>query len=174
MNKKQVIISITIAILFSLFIGYGIEVFDDSPDYEDFCHSQTLYDLRTKEECIASEGEWYDNYPAVERKDLNDNSTITGSCNPPRDCYMEFDKAKLGHDQIVFIFSLIMGVIAVIASIFLKQEVISTGTLAGGVLVMLYGTIRYWSHANNLLKFSLIGVALAIVVWFTYKKLEKR
>jgi len=171
MNKKQAIISITIAILFSLFIGYGIEVFDDSPDYEDFCHSQTLYELRTKEECVASQGEWFDNYPAAERKD---NSTITGSCNPPRDCYIGFDDAKTGHDQIVFISSLIIGVIAVIASIFLKQEVISTGILAGGVLLKLYGTIRYWSHANNLLKFSLIGIALAIVIWFTYKKLEKK
>ena len=157
MNKKQAIITVTIAILFSLFIGYGIEVFDDSPDYEDYCLSQNLFEVDNEQDCLSSGGEWY-GQEEVE----------------PRDCYINFDAAKLKHDQIVFISSLIIGVIAVIASIFLKQEVISTGILAGGVLLKLYGTIRYWSHANNLLKFSLIGIALAIVVWFTYKKLEKK
>jgi len=168
MNKKQAIITVTIAILFSLFIGYGIEVFDDSPDYEDYCLSQNLFEVDNEQDCLSSGGEWYG------QEEVEPKGPRIGSCQPPRDCYINFDAAKLKHDQIVFISSLIIGVIAVIASIFLKQEVISTGILAGGVLLKLYGTIRYWSHANNLLKFSLIGIALAIVVWFTYKKLEKK
>jgi len=40
-------------------------------------------------------------------------------------------------------------------------------------LLILYGTIRYWQHAQNILKFVLLGVALAVLIWLAYKKIGK-
>ena len=46
--------------------------------------------------------------------------------------------------------------------------------LAFGALgvTLIYGTLRYWQHANNLLKFVLLGIALTILILVGYKKLK--
>ena len=65
-----------------------------------------------------------------------------------------------------------MGLGAVIVGMVLRKDAISTGVLGGGVLTILYGTIRYWDHASDILKFILLGVALAVLIWVGYTKLK--
>ena len=42
----------------------------------------------------------------------------------------------------------------------------------GGILTIFYGTIRYWRHANDTLKFILLGIVLAVLIGVAIKKLE--
>ena len=59
MNKKEAIISIAISLVFVFFIGYGIEVFDPSPNNDEFC-PRNLYEIQNQTECEANSGFWYE------------------------------------------------------------------------------------------------------------------
>ncbi|MBT6774186.1 hypothetical protein HOA91_02345 [Candidatus Woesearchaeota archaeon] len=171
MKKKEIIIAITIAIIFALFVGYGIEVFDPSPDHDDFC-PEKLYDIDNEEKCLTASGTWgtNSNKPRVPVKEYE--AIEEEFCSPAKECYDEFDTARTKHDKIVFIVSIIVGLMAIFTGVLLKKDAASTGILSGGVLLIIYGTIRYWQHANDTLKFILLGIVLAVLIWIAYKKLK--
>jgi len=166
MNKKRTVITLAIALILALFVGYGIEVFHDSPDIDDFCNPNT-YLIKNETACLEIGGEWQE-YPPKEAP-LNEE----GFCDQGRRCYDQYELIRSRHDKIVFIVSLIIGMLLVILGIILKKETASTGILSGGVLLILYGAIRYWTHADKILKFILLGIALVILIWISYKKIDK-
>jgi hypothetical protein len=171
MKKKEIIISITIAIIFALFIGYGIEVFDPTDSYNEFCPEE-LYDIDNEEECLAEGGAWNENAipaPVKEESIVEPNKRL---CSPTKECYNEHRVVRTKHDKIVFIVSIIVGLIAIFTGIFLKKDAVSTGILSGGVLLIIYGTMRYWQHANDILKFVMLGIVLMVLIWIGYKKLK--
>lgn len=174
MDKKKAIIAVAIALIFALFVGYGIEVFDPSPNEEDFC-PRNVYELSNETECVEAGGVW-NNFMGEPEKvkeiSVHAKDVKGGFCNPPKECYDRLSQARTQHDKIVFIAAVIVGLLAVITGTILKKDTVSNGIVSGGVLIILYGTIRYWQHANNTLKFILLGVALAVLVWIGYKKLE--
>ncbi len=161
MNFKHNLLAVAIAIIFAFFVGYGIEVFHDSPEYEDFCPD--LFEVVDEKSCLEAGGIWNANHvPKGER----------GLCSNKMKCREPYQDAQEGHDKIVFIVSLIAGIIAVITALQLRKDVVSQGLLLGAVFLILYGTMRYWTHANDVLKFVLLGIALAILIWLAYRKLK--
>ncbi len=164
MDVKKTLLTIAIALIFVFFVGYGIEVFHDSPNNEDYCPK--IWDLKTKSECESAGGRW--------GEEIKEPVPKPSVCSNRIGCYEEFQAAQNKHDKIVFITALIVGLIAVVVGVKLNRDSISTGILAGGVLSILYGTIRYWRHANDILKFVFLGAALAVLIWLGYKKFDKR
>lgn len=162
----MIIISLAIALIFALFIGYGIEVFNPSLKQEDFC-LEGLYEIYNEEECLDSKGVWNEGSEVVA-------APVRGFCTPSKYCYNNYNQSRIKHDKIVFIAAVIFGLLGVIAGIILKKDTIGFGLLTGGVLTILYGTIRYWQHANNTLKFLLLGIVLAVLMWIGYKKIERK
>ena len=118
MEKKNVIIAIAIALIFTLFIGYGIEVFNDSPRREDFC-PEKIYEQRTEESCLEAGGKWEEEpirgepIPAEEGR---------GFCNQTKECYDNYNQARSQHDKIVFIAAVIFGILGLVAGIILQKE----------------------------------------------------
>ncbi len=166
MDKKQALLIIAIAVVFVFFVGYGIEVFNkDRPEYDDYCPSR-LFDIQTKEECEQESGMWVDD------RGIDTPKPVKGMCQPGRDCHLEFEKVQSRHDKVVFIAAVIIGLLAIIGGVILRKEVVSTGFVGGGILSILYGTIRYWQHAENMLKFLLLGIALFILLWIGYRKMK--
>ena len=165
MKIKRMLVILGIAFIFALFVGYGIEVFDSSPKYEDFC-SRDLFDIKNESECLAQGGEW--------REDLGVPKSVDGAgfCGEPKECYNQLNDAREKQSKTVFIVALVVGVLTVVLSFFLKKEEVGAGLLGGSILLILYGTIRYWEFANNVIKFVLLGVALAVLIWIGYKKLK--
>lgn len=169
MEKKKVIVAIAIALIFALFIGYGIEVFSPTPKYEDFC-PQRIYEARDEKTCTETGGVWQ----AEENSAPSPRPVGGGYCNQPQECNEFYNTTAANHDKIVFIIAIIFGLIGIVAGIILQKETVGVGLLIGGIVTILYGTIRYWQHANNTLKFILLGVVLAVLIWIGYKKLEKK
>ncbi|MFH1275677.1 MAG: hypothetical protein ABIH82_01045 [Candidatus Woesearchaeota archaeon] len=174
MNIKRGLITIAIAIIFALFIGYGIEVFHDSPNMEKFCPN--VYDILNQEECEVAEGVWrpetqVNSIENIEGEPIRA-KPVTGYCNTKSTCYEDFSVIMSQHDKVVFIVAAIFGLLAIIAGIIITVEGVNNGFIAGGILLILYGTIRYWQHANDILKFILLGLVLAVLVWLGYKKLD--
>ena len=167
--KRYFLISLAIAIIYAFFIGYGIELFHEGPSYDQFCSPKT-YEARNQTSCSELNGTWQ-TYPDV-KSDPRDPTIMTGSCSNPYACQEAFDGSNLQHDRVVFVVAIIGSIIAFIIGTLLSREITSTGLYGGAVLTLLYGTIRYWEHADNLLKFVLLGVALAILIWIAIKKLQ--
>jgi hypothetical protein len=161
MNFKHNLLAIAIAIILAFFVGYGIEVFHDSPERTDFCPE--VYEVIDEKACMEAGGIWNaDHAPKGER----------GFCSNKIQCHKPYEDARESHDKVVFIVSLIAGVIAILIGMNLKHDSISRGLSIGGVFLLLYGTMRYWTHANDILKFVLLGIALAILLWIGIKKLK--
>ena len=165
MEKKKVLLAIAIALIFALFVGYGIEVFHDAPKLNNYC-PEKVYEIDNEEECINSGARWQ-SYENNEVKPV-----VKGNCQNPQKCYTNYELIFSGHDKIVFIVAIIVGILTIVTGIILKKDAVSVGILSGGILLILYGTLRYWRHANETLKFILLGIVLALLIWIAYKKLK--
>jgi len=96
-----------------------------------------------------------------------------GYCDGDFYCRGEFDDVREIYNRNVFIIATIFGLIALIAGIVLKITSISSGLMGGGILLIIYGIIRYWSGLENYGRFTVMGIALAILIWLGYKKLKQ-
>ena len=74
----------------------------------------------------------------------------------------------------VFIISGIIGIIVIIIGVILHLTSVSAGLFGGGVLTIIYGTISYWSELADWARFIILGIALGILIWLGYKKLNKK
>ena len=161
MIKKSTILTIAIAVIFTFFVGYGIEVFYDTPDREDACPYE-VFVTQDPVKCEEAGGTWTD-------EELSPKPI--GRCDSHK-CYDKYSLLLANHNKVVFIISLIIGILAFAGAYNLRQNAVSTGIIGGSLLLVLYGTLRYWEHADDRLKFVLLGIALAGLIWFAYKKIK--
>jgi len=161
MNAKQIILSIAITIVFAMFIGYGVETFYHSPEYNDFCE-EDYWQYHNKTSCENSGGEWR-NY------DHDD-----GNCETPESCQEAYDEADEKYSGVFFLTSIISGLIAIVLGIFILKGAVSSGLLGGGTLIIFIGSTSYWEYANDVIKFIALGLVLAVMIYLGNKYLDKR
>jgi len=177
---KQIFLAIAIAIVFVFFVGFGIATFYEQPEYEDFCEERFFEkpvpraltgagnctyvepDEDLKNQCkdkgdIASK---YDQNGCVE-------SYFCETCNK------EFRDTREVYNRNVFIVATGIGIITLIIGFALALASVSSGLMGGGILTIIYGTIRYWSNLQDYGRFIILGITLVILIWMSYKKLKK-
>lgn len=197
---KQVFLAIAIAIVFVFFIGFGIAAFYEAPEREDFCLEKDPIIIETKKQCEDNDGKWRDTQaerPIPEKigrpvgsneyicnkiGETGQNLTLNcqtiqqlgeaGYCDRYYYCNQEGRDALEKYNRNVFIIATIFGITALITGIVLKIASISSGLMGGGILLIIYGIIRYWSGLENYGRFTVMGIALAVLVWLGYKKLK--
>lgn len=195
---KQVLLSVAVAIIFVLFVGYGINTFYEEPRYNDYC-DEDLYKetIDTQLKCEALGGEWEDH--RVKTYAIEDNQLLcdkisesngsmnlncrtngndlreSGWCNVHKTCSENFHNEREGYNKNVFIIAVLIGLATLaVGGIFLNVESIGSGLMGGSVLTILYGTIRYWGNASDILRFVMLGAVLATLIWLGYTKLNPR
>ena len=177
-NVKKWIIAISIAIVFNMFVNYGISTFQPGPQYEDFCgenkrpHTIPLEKTQdcevvdvsseTRNACSDTKGYIAYNY------DSNGCAT-EAYCET---CSVNYDKVRKDYDSNVFIVLLLVAVASLAAGLRVRVAAVSTGFLLAGVLGILIASTRYWGHLQNLARFLLLGAVLAVLIWFGYKKVK--
>ena len=170
-NIKEKLLSIAIAIVLVFFIAYGINTFYPQPDYSDFCDEDKPYKPNiTQQECLDMGGKWTEErVPRVEGQ-----PETTGYCDQDYTCRQQFEDAREAYNKIVFIISGILGLAAVlIGGIVLKLESVSTGVMGGGILTIIYGTLRYWGQLEDIGRFLILGIILAVLIFIGYRYLKK-
>jgi hypothetical protein len=180
MSFKQVLLSIAIAIVFVFFVGFGIDTFYQSPEYKDFCEDESFrkpypIDLRESSNCTYVE-------PSQEL--TKECTAKEGNLVPDRDkqgcvegyyceiCDKEYKDVNEVYNRNVFLIAVGIGIIVLIIGFALKIPSVSSGLMAGGILSILYGTIRYWGDLPDYGRFIILGLTLAILIWLGYKKLK--
>ena len=163
---KAIILSIVIAIVLSSFVIYLTESFHPRPDWEDFCGEIT--GPRTNKP-IPAHPEEVTNITSCEEEG---GTWRNGYCDYYYECQQKFDDENDEHNLIVFIVSVIAGLLAVAIGIALALPSVSSGLMLGGGFLTLYGTFHYWSDLSNWLRALILGVVLIILIWLGYKKLQ--
>ncbi|MFA5174042.1 MAG: hypothetical protein WC438_02575 [Candidatus Pacearchaeota archaeon] len=170
-NKiKTIILSLTIAIVLSAFVVYSIQTIYHKPEYDEFCKDiKPIYPMEniTQQICEANNGKWNpQNIQCIKAP------CIQGYCDFYYQCQQEQEAAFNKYKLVVFIISLIVGLIALALGIILKLPSVSSGLMLGGTFLIFYGTIVYWTNLTNLLRTIILGLALIVLIWLGYKKLK--
>ncbi|MAE43229.1 hypothetical protein CMO93_05635 [Candidatus Woesearchaeota archaeon] len=182
---KIVILGISIAIILAFFFGYGINTFYKPPEHKDYCKEGEFYPrAEFYQKPIVDESEKCEYIEPDESLRL-ECTEKEGQITPKRDengciesyycemCYKEFDNIREIYNRNVFIISAILGIISLLIGAFLKLPSVSSGIMGGGILTIIYGTLRYWGNMPDYGRFTILGIALAILIWLGYKKFKK-
>ena len=177
---KEIMLAVAIVVVLNMFFNYGVSTFYKSPDYEKACPTELMQNkYENKDACEAVGGKWFEGSTAVYQGEYNvpvpagDKSSNTSWCDATAKCREEFQNAQNFYNRNVFIILEIAGLIAFLLGLFaINAKAVSNGFLGGGVLSLIIGTVRYWSGMDDYLRFGILGIALAILIWVGYKKIR--
>jgi hypothetical protein len=164
-----------IVIVLNMLFNYTIQLFYESPDWQNYCpQEQVTVTPTTQEMCVAEGGAWTQNtYPEPKSVDIN-GGPVTGYCDINFTCAKEYSTAQESYNLNVFIILVMLGVLAVGASFFVKEyEAVSLGLSLGGVVSFIIGSIRYWTSAPSIVKVLILAAALAVLVYLGIKKINE-
>ncbi|MFH1290780.1 MAG: hypothetical protein ABIH92_05235 [Nanoarchaeota archaeon] len=169
MNIKNLILGIGIVIVFALTLWQGIESFHPSPDYEDFCGEfRTQEAIETPQQCEAIDGQWnpQDSPKPVEGPE--------GWCDRDFTCRQELESAQDAHSQVVFIASLIVGILALLIGYFiLSIEPVGSALIASGIWSIFWGSVVNWRNFTEVWRFILLLIVLVLLIWLALRAAGK-
>jgi len=176
---KHTFLAVAIAIILVFFIGFGIATFYKEPQYNDFCDEfegrPYPFPIKRGDSCTFFEPD----------QEIKDQCKNFGDVTPKYDqngcvesyycetCNKEFRDIRENYNRNVFIVATGLGIIILIIGFALKIPSVSSGLMGGGILTLIYGTIRYWSDLPDAGRFIILGLTLAILIWLGYKKISK-
>lgn len=189
MGLKQTALAIGIAIVFTVFIAYGLwAVYEPPKTYYEQSDCFEKYDCdKELRECWekampanATVPRPYDDWEMEKCSREIQTTPEYKECEDQRkECESAFSKTtdSYKHARNSFYALFIIALAAIIAGMFLKLESISSGFITGGVLILLWSliyTAEYWLQWNKYVKLTALGIVLVILVYLGYRKIEKR
>lgn len=145
--------------------------------------------LVTKEMCLDEEGVW------SEREDYNRTTVvngeevkITGTCSlqeqagecrakvqekyPPED--YRYSSSRSSSNPIKFYGGVSVGVILIVASLFVSIFPLTLGFALGGILLLVSSTARYWMMLGSIGKLVLFALGLGVLIFIAIKKFRTK
>ena len=166
-SVKHVILSVAIALVLVFFVAYATQTIYPAPQYEDFCGEiSERTNIDNQSGCESVGGKWVD----YQKDSLN--MEISGWCNSDYQCREDYSDAREPYERNVFILNIVLGLVIIILSFVLSLEAVSNGLMSGGVLLLVYASIRYWSGLSDILRTLILGIALVALIFVAYKKLK--
>jgi hypothetical protein len=182
MDLKRGALIISIAAFFVLFVILGADLFIEQPKYEKYCppgqNDYSPLKYPTPLNCTAINPTSAE-YAAcaksggyIEYRYGSDGCPSESFCNT---CSVEMEKATKSYNLIIFMIAVVFGSAAIIFGVLGPESIesIASGFLYGGLILLIYGTIRYADLSNKYVRFVTIVLELALVVWAAYVKIEK-
>ena len=183
MKVKEVAMIVALALLSAFFIGLLVDALYVEPKYEDFCKLSERYYPKPyppTQECpgynlTVQERTLIDQcFDAKGMPDYNlDEKGCQTSFKECNYCQRDFDQALQKYNRNVFYIVTPLGLIAIILGLFIGLEVVGSGMMFGGILLMAYGTMRYFSNMSKLMRVVVIGIELVLLIIISIKKLRK-
>ena len=177
MDIKKLAMTILIAVLIPLFIVLFIDALYAEPQYEDYCNQDIRFPKPMElpinncsfeatpeyEGCINNEG--------MPIYDYENNCQIYKECDY---CSKDYGDARDVYNRNVFFIFAILSLAIIIAGIYLKTDYIGAGLMFGGLITLFYSTVRYISSMDKLLRALVILIDLLVIIWISYKKIDKK
>lgn len=187
---QKIALALSIVIVLNLFYNYGVFTFYKAPVFDTFCAEETRRHYGDEETCQKAGFTWrlysepyYERayrgpVPPIARpipllKEAEDGPT--GYCDTTLECRETYNQARDFYQRNVFVALVIAGALSMMLGFMITSaEAVSSGLLFGGIISILVGTMRYWSAMNDYLRFVILGIILAVLIWTGYKKLRDR
>jgi len=167
-HLKNFVLGIGIIIIFGLLLWQGIEAFYPSPDWNKMCGDKSTIPASTQETCVAAGGRW--NPDSAPKAVDSQGNVIAGYCDLYYQCTQELDKLSKAHSQVVFIISLIVGILILFISyLFIKVEPVGSALMGAGIWAIFWGSAVNWHNISNIWRFLLLLIAFVLIVWITVK-----
>lgn len=179
MEPKKLAMIFAIAILLPLCIGLFVDAIYQEPKYEDYCN-QTFYPEYKQpianvscpdfsmtaeyQDCINKHGN------PIFKYDQN-NCQVYDKCDM---CPIIYNEVQSKYNRNLFFILAPIALIFVILGIFLTIEYLGAGFMFGGLILLFYATLRYFSDMSKVLRAIVIFVELLIIVYIGYKKIEQK
>ncbi len=178
MDIKKLAMVVLIAVLIPLFLALFIDAVYTQPQYEDYCNlkAETPYMIeKINANCTYDYGQEYQdciNSEGTPRFDINsEGCNVYSECDY---CSRDYNAAQDEYSRNVFLIFAVLGLIIVVLGIYLKTEYIGAGLMFGGVITLFYSSVRYFSSLNKLLRAIVILVDLLVIIYISYKKIDKK
>ena len=185
MGLAKTFLAIGIAIVFAVFIAYGMFVVYEPPQNE--CWKDYNCDK------LASECYGYDKeelyevprpFPVVRNESQEQcyNDVIASdeykTCLENRKtCNDVFEPMQYNHARNSFFVLAVISLLAIIIGFHLSRlEGIGSGILGGGILIILWSLIythAFWENWNKFIKLFALFIVLVLLIFLGYKKIEK-
>ncbi len=166
-KSKLVLFDVAVAFVSVFFFAYAIQAVYPAPQYSDFCGDRVVKPSLTDEaSCINDGGQWNE----YDRNVLNEE--VSGWCDADFACRNDYDDERKPYERNVFFANVIIGLVLLVVAFFLALEAVSSGLMGGAVMLIVYGSIRYWGELSDVWRTLMLGVALVALVWLGYKKLN--
>lgn len=160
---------IGIILIINLFVNYGLSFILDEPDFEELCPTERVVNtIDSEEQCLEEGGAWTAFTEPAPTKPGGE--IATGYCDRQFECRQNYDDLREAYEKNVFISLISIGVVILIIGLLIRtNSVISVSLAFAAVLDFIIASIRYWSSAHNVIKVSVLGIALAVLIFLAYK-----
>lgn len=169
---KKISLTLGIAVLFALFVGFAIDAFYASPKYEDYCKNMnTPYSIPEKlgvTNCTPINYSSPMFLECQEKKGYIEYNYNTGCPTNPRceTCGMEYDNANKIYSRNLFLITAAIGIIAIISGlVFISLDAIASGFMFGGIFIIIYGTARVFGNLSKFMRVIVLGLELVLLVY---------
>lgn len=171
----KVSLIVAIVIVLNLFFNYAISFIYNEPSYDQFIQrAQVVNEITTRDACVAIGGQWTENnyIDQIPAPKTNPKS-ISGYCDPNYTNQKNYESARKVYERNVFITLVVLGIVSIVAGIFITLQVLAIALSWGGVLSLIIASMRYWGSADKLLKVLILACALGTLIWVSVKKFGK-
>lgn len=163
--SKKIALSLGLVILVNVFYFSGIQIYSQAPRYEDFFTPQNANVNYEQGACEEYGGTW-----------------IKAQAGAPAWCDSQavytaqqeaWELAQKEHQKTVFLIALPLGIFTLVLGLFAPLPVaVSSGLMYGGLLTSIIGTLGYWGHMEDYLRFGVSGLALLFLFILGVKKFK--
>ena len=85
-------------------------------------------------------------------------------------CNKEFEAAKDQHSKVVFIISIIVGILALIVGYgILSVEPVGSALIGSGIWAIFWGSLINWRNLASFLRFGLLFLALILLIFIALR-----
>ena len=164
MNLREVILGIAIFVLTLFVTTYGVNMFYNAPDYNDFCDAEN-WKLAIQDEtsCIEQGGEWNDYAKVVDEE-------VRGNCDLDFTCREDYEIEQEKYSMKIFLVAVPLGILLILlGAYFFSLTAIGSGIMAGGVGTILRGISSYWRYSEDWIRFLISLFGLVVLIYFGYK-----
>ena len=186
MGLAKTFLAIGIAIVFTVFIAYGLYVVYEPPEntcWDDYnCYGLTAV-------CYGEDPETFEKYarpaPLSESEEQRECAQNITKSQEYRDCIDQQETCNAMQDDEQFIHArnsffiiIVIALLSLIAGVYLtSMEGIGSGFIGGGVLLILWSliyTVKYWAEWDKYVKLLALFIVLVVMIYIGYKKIESK
>jgi len=185
MKTKELLMALAIAVMAALFVGLFVDAVYSNPKYEDFCTNYAhpypektgIIGINTTQ-CSDPYFVYQNETRACEQeKGFAEFEYDTKGCQVYRSCNFcsrDFNVVNEKYNRNLFFIITPIAVVAILFGLFYGMEVIGSGFMFAGILLLIYSTGRYFSDMSKVMRVVVVGIELLLLLWITKRRLGKK